>query len=207
MCMYKTFLIGFLLVVLLQNFGHAQVLCQNNTSMNGKELKANKESNVPMGLLQDAQNKLDMKRKHEILQLLETLRSYYEAKDLKALRNFYSDDAQISTGKVIVRNDMGSNQPSSHPEVVYSQQDKSQYFSNLYRTFSNNQYIKVIFDKINVKRHPAKDGFYSVTLHENWQSSNYSDDGYVYLLWQFPEDGGNPVIHEMRWQPEIIGSR
>ena len=110
-----------------------------------------------------------------------------------------------------MRKAMGSDQATLRPEIVYSRQNKEQYLTNLARTFRNNKYIKVKFDAIRVKRHPAKDGFYGVTLHQNWQSSNYSDDGYVFLLWQFREDENGkelpPVIHVRTWQPDMVGNQ
>ena len=164
-------------------------------------------NNVYNYIVNNGKDVTDTRRRMEILKFVEDFRSYYDEKDLEALRNVYSDDALIITGKVIMRKNMGNDQASLKPEIVYSRQNKEQYLNNLERTFHNNKYIKVIFDKIKVTKHPAKKGYYAVTLHQNWQSSNYSDDGYVFLLWQFPEDGGNPVIHVRTWQPDMIGSQ
>ena len=164
-------------------------------------------NNVYNYIVNNGKDVTDTRRRMEILKFVEDFRSYYDEKDLNALRNVYSDDALIITGKVIMRKNMGNDQASLRPEIVYSRQNKEQYLNNLARTFRNNKYIKVRFDKIKVVRHPAKKGYYAVTLHQNWQSSNYSDDGYVFLLWQFPEDGGNPVIHVRTWQPEMVGNQ
>ncbi|MCI6830321.1 MAG: hypothetical protein MR924_13905, partial [Prevotella sp.] len=46
---------------------------------------------------------------------------------------------------------------------------------------------------------------YGVRLHQSWKSSTYSDEGYLFLLWEFPEDGSDPIIHVRTWQPEIVG--
>lgn len=163
-------------------------------------------NNVYNYIVNNGKDVTDTRRRMEILKFVEDFRSYYDEKDLNALRNVYSDDALIITGKVIMRKNMGNDQASLRPEIVYSRQNKEQYLNNLAKTFHNNKYIKVTFDAIKVTRHPAKEGYYGVTLHQNWQSSNYSDDGYVFLLWQFPKDGGNPVIHVRTWQPDMIGN-
>ena len=42
-------------------------------------------------------------------------------------------------------------------------------------------------------------------LRQEWRSSTYSDEGYLFLLWDFPEDGGDPIIHVRTWQPEMVG--
>lgn len=168
-------------------------------------------NNVYDYVVNNGKDVTDTRRRLEILKFVEDFRSYYDEKDLEALRNVYSDDALIITGKVIMRKAMGNDQATLRPEIVYSRQNKEQYLTNLARTFRNNKYIKVKFDAIRVKRHPAKDGFYGVTLHQNWQSSNYSDDGYVFLLWQFREDENGkelpPVIHVRTWQPDMVGNQ
>jgi len=148
----------------------------------------------------------DTRRRLEILKFVEDFRSYYDEKDLEALRNVYSDDALIITGKVIHRRNLGHDQAQMKLEIVYSKQNKEQYLSSLQRVFQNNKFIRVQFDSISVRRHPAKAGFYAVTLHQKWQSSNYSDDGYVFLLWEFKE-GASPVVHVRTWQPDMIGSQ
>lgn len=167
-------------------------------------------NNVYNYVVNNGKDVTDTRRRLEILKFVEDFRSYYDEKDIEALRNVYSDDALIITGKVIMRKAMGNDQATLRPEIVYSRQNKKQYLDNLARTFHNNKYIKVKFDAIKVKKHPAKKGFYAVTLHQNWQSSNYSDDGYVFLLWQFEDSKGNeiqPVIHVRTWQPDMIGNQ
>ena len=46
--------------------------------------------------------------------------------------------------------------------------------------------------------------FFGVRLRQEWRSANYSDEGYVFLLWEFPENG-SPIIHVRTWQPEWVG--
>lgn len=163
-------------------------------------------NNVFVSIVDKGRDVTDTRRRLEILKFVEDFRSYYDEKDLEALRNVYSDDALIITGKVILRKNLGSDQARMKPEIVYSKQNKEQYLTSLQRVFRNNKFIRVTFDDIQVRRHPAKAGFYAVTLHQKWQSSNYSDDGYVFLLWEFKEDA-SPVVHVRTWQPDMIGSR
>ena len=163
-------------------------------------------NNVFVSIVDKGKDVTDTRRRLEILKFVEDFRSYYDEKDLEALRNVYSDDALIITGKVIHRKNLGRDQARMKPEIVYSKQNKEQYLTSLQRVFKNNKFIRVKFDDIKVRRHPAKAGFYGVTLHQKWQSSNYSDDGYVFLLWEFKE-GASPVVHVRTWQPDMIGSR
>ena len=40
-------------------------------------------------------------------------------------------------------------------------------------------------------------------LHQLYSSSTYSDDGYLFLLWDF-RDEENPKIHVRTWQPKYL---
>ena len=164
------------------------------------------ENNSYQDIIYNGMDVTDTRRRLEILKFVEDFRSYYDEKDLEALRNIYSEDALIITGKVVQRRNLGSDQARMKPEIEYSKLNKEQYMNRLANTFRNNKFIKVKFDDITVKRHRAKDGFYAVTLRQDWQSSNYSDNGYVFLLWEFKE-GHSPVVHVRTWQPEMVGNR
>ena len=165
------------------------------------------DNNVIMA--QSGSSVTDAKRRREILNFVEEFRSYYDEKDIRALDDVFSEDALIITGTVVQRRNMGRDQATLRPEIRYKKQNKEQYLSSLRKVFANNKYIKVKFDSIKVSNHPAKYGFYDVTLRQKWTSDRYSDDGYVYLMWEFPTDkDGKPIeserprIHVRTWQPE-----
>ena len=164
------------------------------------------ENNSYQDIINNGMDVTDTRRRLEILKFVEDFRSYYDEKDLEALRNIYSEDALIITGKVVQRKNLGSDQARMKPEIEYSKLNKEQYMSRLATTFRSNKFIKVKFDDITVRRHGAKEGFYAVTLRQDWQSSNYSDNGYVFLLWEFKE-GRSPVVHVRTWQPEMVGNK
>ncbi len=49
------------------------------------------------------------------------------------------------------------------------------------------------------------DCIYGVTLRQKYSCDQYSDDGYLFLLWDF-RDASMPLIHVRTWQPtpEIV---
>ena len=57
-----------------------------------------------------------------------------------------------------------------------------------------------IYSDFRILRHPTMDGIYGVTLRQRYSSDRYSDDGYLFLLWDF-RDRSMPVIHVRTWQP------
>lgn len=141
----------------------------------------------------------DVIRRQLILEYVERFRNAYNLKDLDFLEGIFSEDALIITGKVIKR--VESDVKITNTDIVYKKQDKKQYLSNLANVFKNNKRINVMFDEIKVTRHPAKADFYGVTLKQGWQSDNYSDIGYLFLLWDFTNPDA-PQIHVRTWQPD-----
>lgn len=75
-----------------------------------------------------------------------------------------------------------------------------------------NQWIDVKFEAIGddngtgcsvVSQSKVDKTMFGVRLKQTWKSSRYSDEGYLFLLWEFPDDGGDPVIHVRTWQPSM----
>ena len=143
----------------------------------------------------------DIRDRMMILDYVEHFRTSYNQKDLKFLRQVFSDDALIITGKVIkVR------RSEVHPggaKVIYTTQTKQQYLDNLSKAFKSNSYIKVNFDNVVIVEHPTIKDIYGVTVHQRWNSSRYSDEGYVFMVWDF-RDPDEPQIHVRTWQPEYV---
>ena len=136
-----------------------------------------------------------------ILNYVEHFRTAYNQKDLKFLRQVFSEDALIITGKVIkVRK---SEVVPSGNRVVYTTQTKQQYLNNLSRAFKSNSYIKVKFDNVMMVEHPTIKGIYGVTVHQRWNTPRYSDEGYVFMVWDFRNPDA-PQIHVRTWQPDYI---
>lgn len=143
----------------------------------------------------------DMSQRLEILKFVEDFRCYYNQKNIEALRQIYSDDALIITGSVVRRRHSGDIGKQMTTSVKYRKQSKEQYLANLERLFARVNFINVTFDRISVKRHNAKEGIYGVTLHQKWESSGYSDDGWLFLLWDFTDEE-KPQIHVRTWQTD-----
>lgn len=145
-----------------------------------------------------------------LLSFCDRFRTYYNTKNIEGLERIFSDDALIITGsvKVVPAPDM----KGSVTTVTYNRQNKQQYISNLKRAFARNKYIEVKFSEIGVEggcntvtRSSNNPNMYGVRLKQEWRSSNYNDDGYLFLLWEFDKDGTkDPVIHVRTWQPEYL---
>ena len=158
----------------------------------------------------------DEARRRTILAFVENYRNYYIEKNLKAIEQIFDNNALIITGRVIRvatrhKSDLGKMTMSKN--VVYRKQNKAEYIKNLERVFKANKYIQLDFDYngVTVVQDKEKPYIYGVTLKQVWNSQNksgksYSDEGYLFLAWDF-SDESHPQIHVRTWQPvEAVSS-
>lgn len=142
-----------------------------------------------------------------ILQQLERFRTAYNQKDITVIENMFSDDALIITGHVTQTRAQGDSRMMT-PKVTFNKQNKQQYIANLKRAFARNKWIQVDFSEEVITASSVDNTMYGIKLHQSWKSSNYSDEGLLFLIWQFPNDGSDPIIHVRTWQPsEVNGKR
>ena len=146
----------------------------------------------------------DFHRRQAIVDFVENFRTAYNRKDIDYINNVFSDNALIITGKVVKidkkKQDLTA-QSLNNEQIQYQKSTKEEYINNLKKCFKNNSYINLIFDEIEVMRHPKRDDIFGVTLKQHWNSSNYSDVGYLFLMINF-EDELNPSIQVRTWQPD-----
>lgn len=159
-------------------------------------------TNLYMDVVRGNLELTDLRRRQLILDYVEHFRTSYNQKDIPFLEQVFSDDALIITGKVISQTTKDNIKVPA--KIQYKKQSKQEYLANLRRAFDAAKYIRVTFDEIKVKRHPTLANFYGVTLHQGYTSSNYHDDGYLFLLWDFTDED-RPLIHVRTWQPDKYG--
>lgn len=141
----------------------------------------------------------DSASRRKILNYCEHFRTAYTSKDIDFIRQVLSDKALIIVGHT-VRTDRNANSFGGSQSVMYSVRSKQQYLRNLTAVFAANKKIDVTFSDFRILRHPTMEGIYGVTLRQKYASDLYSDDGYLFLLWDFREPS-MPRIHVRTWQP------
>lgn len=174
-----------------------------NFDSNGKITRFNVAlaTNNYLTILSRGTNVTDVRRREEILSYVEHFRTAYEEKDLAFMQQIFSEDALIITGTVIKSRPTDGKSFTSD-KIIYKSQTKQEYLTNLKRSFNSNSYIHVKFDDIKVVKHPTLPDFYGVTVHQLYSNSRgYSDDGYVFMLWDF-RDKDNVMIHVRAWSPK-----
>ncbi len=155
-------------------------------------------------LLRAGRTVKEFRRRQIILDFIENYRTAYNRKDIDYIEKVFSDNALIIVGHIIeVKHNSNDFLKNSLEEkkVKLVHLNKTQYISNLKKVFKNNSFIKIGFKDIEIYKHPKYERIYGVTLRQNWTSSNYSDQGYLFLMIDF-KDEQNPIIHVRTWQPE-----
>lgn len=156
---------------------------------------------------------LEIERRTQILNYCERFRTAYVKKDMHFMQQVFSEDALIITGSVVTTKTYDGKPITS---VKYKKQNKVEYLANLQRVFNNNEWIDVKFSQIGdngedgltlmITRSSENPNLYGVRLRQEWKTSRYHDEGYVFLLWDFTNEDA-PVIHVRTWQPEWVGGQ
>lgn len=163
------------------------------------------EQNIYSNILQSSIDVTDQRYRELILDFTERFRTAYNEHNIGFMQQIFSEDALIVTGKVIKRETR--DEVKLPNEIVYNVKSKQEYLTALKRTFDNDKknLINVTFEDLEVMRHPNVNDpdyarVYGVTLRQKYRSGTYSDDGYVFLLWDF-SDENKPKIMVRTWQP------
>lgn len=149
-------------------------------------------------VLSGALEESDSLSRRRILSYCEHLRTAYTTRDIDFLRQVFSDNALIIVGHT-VRTAEGSG-PKGSPKVTYSLRSKRDYLSNLAKIFDSGKDIDLRFSRFRIMRHPTMEGIYGVTLRQEYSCGGYSDDGWLFLLWDF-RNPSMPLLHVRTWQP------
>lgn len=150
-------------------------------------------------LLSNRLEETDSACRHKILNYCEHLRTSYTTKDIDFLRQVFSDNALIIVGTV-VKTGKKWDDAGGDTRVHYAVRTKHEYLERLEKVFATNDKIQADFADFRIMRHPSVEGIYGVTLRQHYSTSRYSDDGYLFLLWDF-RNPSMPLIHVRTWQP------
>lgn len=153
-------------------------------------------------LLSGRLEETDSLRRHKILSYCEHLRASYTTRDIDFIRQVFSDNALIIVGHVVKTVNSTESAVGGNNKVKYSIRTKRAYLERLSKIFNSGKNIDVRFSEFKVMRHPTIDGIYGVTLRQEYSCGSYSDDGYLFLLWDF-RNVSMPLIHVRTWQPSL----
>jgi hypothetical protein len=135
-----------------------------------------------------------------LVNFLEHYKTAYALKRLDYIQSIFADDALIITGSVVKVKPGVENPFRDNPIVKYNRYNKEQYLRALEHTFAGNEFINIGFEESAVRKGGVTGDLYGIQIRQNYYSSNYGDQGYLFLLIDFknPEE---PLIHVRTWQP------
>lgn len=141
-----------------------------------------------------------------ILDFMERFRMAYNTKDQQFLEKVYSDDALILVGTVLQEKKNSENMMNksflSATKVKLIQQTKREYLDGLKeKAFKKNSFVNVRFEDFKILQHEKIPFLYGVSCWQQWNSSNYSDKGHLFLMMDFRKPD-EPIIHVRAWQPK-----
>lgn len=170
-------------------------------------------SNLSFGLGEQAEQEILQKSewpetaRTSLMNFLENYKTAYSLKRLGYLRDIFSDDAIIVTGKVVHRMERvtsgdGQSKWQNNRYVKLTRQSKSQYMTNLERSFRSKEFINIRFADNEVKRvGRGEDNVYGIQIRQDYFSNNYGDSGYLFLMVDL-KDPKKPMIEVRTWQEE-----
>lgn len=134
------------------------------------------------------------------IKFLENYKTSYTTKNIEDVETLYSEDAIIITGKVVKRTklDKDISTDFSEEDIIYFKKTKKEHIVSQKEVFARNKFVWLQFDTFHIEVAPVE-GVYGVSMKQNYFSSTYKDEGYLFLLIDFR--GEFPLIHVRNWQP------
>lgn len=139
-----------------------------------------------------------------IIGFLENYKTAYALKRLDYLRTIYDDNAVIIVGHVVKKlAKTGDDKPiyTEKEEVKRTLLSKEQYLRNLGKCFNSNEFINIRFANNDVCRGGVNPDEYGIQIKQDYYSTTYADEGYLYLQVDM-KDSKNPRIIVRTWQPK-----
>ncbi|MGM0498501.1 MAG: LPP20 family lipoprotein, partial [Bacteroidota bacterium] len=168
--------------------------------------KDKKVESLSFGLSKDALKSIIEKEVWEevdrmvLINFLEHYKTAYALKRLDYIESIFADDALIITGEVVKVKPKKDSRFQNNEIVRYNRQSKQEYIRNLKYSFQSKEYINIQFEESEVRKGGKGDNIYGVQIKQNYYSSNYGDQGYLFLMADL-KDPKEPIIHVRTWQP------
>ncbi len=141
------------------------------------------------------------KVKLQIIDFIESYKTAYALKRLDYIEKIFSDDALIIVGSFLNVNTGEPNPYRTNRIVKYNRYTKQEYIKKLKQAFGSTEFINLKFEENEVRKSGKGGEVYGIQIRQNFNSPNYADFGYLFLLMDF-NNPTTPVIHVRTWQPE-----
>jgi hypothetical protein len=148
----------------------------------------------------------DWDKRQVIIKFVEKYRTAYLTRDMEQLDVMFADEAVIIVGRILRKDEEDTNSyeldnNDRQPDVEYLRLDKQRFLERQAQIFGReNNDIHLGFTTFEIKKKNNQDGVYGVSMRQNYTSTGYADEGYLFLLIDF--NGKEPKIYVRAWQPQ-----
>lgn len=136
-----------------------------------------------------------------LINFLENYKTAYALKRIDYIDRIFADDALIITGTVVKVKPIEDNYYRNEI-VIYNKQSKKEYIKKLNYLFNSKEFVNIKFEKSKIRKAGKGGDIYGVQIKQNYVSSNYGDEGYLFLMVDM-NNPDKPIIHVRTWQPSI----
>ncbi len=147
----------------------------------------------------------DWGNRQVIVKFVEKYRTAYLSRNIEMLDSLFADEAVIIVGRVLKKTKIKdmykyTKLNDEQPDVRYMQYTKDEYLKNQSRLFANQKDIYLGYNSFKIMKKNKQDNVYGLSMRQYYQSTTYSDEGYLFLLVDFNKE--KPQIYIRSWQPQ-----
>ena len=146
----------------------------------------------------------DWQRRQQIIKFIEKYRTAYLTRDIQTVDLMFAEDALILIGRKIKRKKLPDNavqyqKMGAEPDYEYLKLTKENYLKRQRAVFKSQKDIFLDFGSFDIIKKNNSKNVYGVEMRQNYSSTTYSDEGYLFLLIDFSDR--DPLIYVRAWQP------
>lgn len=146
----------------------------------------------------------DWGNRQEIIKFIEKYRTAYFTRDIQTIDLMFADEALILIGRKIQARQENGNEIMyaalpGQPGFEQVQLSKQEYLTRQKKVFDFQEDIFIDFSTFEIMKKNNAPSIYGVEMRQNYSSTTYADEGYLFLLIDFREQ--DPMIYIRAWQP------
>jgi hypothetical protein len=141
--------------------------------------------------------------RYQLIQFMENYKTSYCLKNIDYIRSIFAENAIIIVGRVLKQGNAIGEMYSQlkNEDVQFIQKSKKEYMESLELAFQSNDFININFEDNVVKRTNKSGKVYGIQISQEYYSTNYADQGYLFLMMDL-SNSKEPKIYVRSWQPQ-----
>ncbi|MFA7123534.1 MAG: hypothetical protein WC212_05820 [Candidatus Delongbacteria bacterium] len=143
--------------------------------------------------------------KIQLIQFMELYKTAYCLKQINYIESIFADNALIIVGRMLQPDEKIGEMDGmfeTGKRVRYDKMGKKEYINRLKMAFNSNEFININFEENTVEK-KNRQKIYSLEIKQFYNSTNYSDEGYLFLLMDL-RNIKEPKIYVRAWQPDSM---